>query len=463
MLPRPLSAAGTSRPGHLAAPTAGATRPSAILRAAPARDRPKAEAQAPAKAPAQQNALVRILRAVGAWFAALWTAVASLWRGSPPPPAELLDNAPRNEKVASPPAPAILARATSSAPRMGRRTLAIPLPEPMARTHSCPPAIHHAPPSAPVTPLSTPSSTSALPTPPLSTADDKDASYTFVDAPNANHASERQGWWSYLYGTRAPQTDAAEGPKFQRLELVGAHQVADLLRQQLMAADTHELHGAASNDPMGLLAHAPPATLLGADGRWLGLARQFPTDAFRQQVVVTSRDTRGNSHTVALGAHPSKPAAFSHEPGSIDAMADHLLRVCDGDIRWRFQLSQLLNQTVPNAVVHSLVTSQALHLGDTAGVMLGTSPESSFEVVRRSHKRLLINHTTIWRGDAQASAENEAPRLPFYIDSTGNPHRFTGEARQVVRIALARPRRLAAAPRIGRIAIELTGTLIPEL
>lgn len=460
---RPIDAA---KPGHSTQQTTHV--PAAARASAPVPLRVQAhQGQAATPPQAPRRLIPTVLRLIGAWLMTLWAACSALWRSKPaasaptpaeaalPAPAAMAPDAVSLADMARTPMPQPTPPNRSATPKPS--PIPMPLPAPMRRTLSCPAAIHHAG-SATPSPLSTPSADSILTPPPDSATQHLGASYVLVDTPAADVTASPKGWLSYFYGVPTP-----EASKTKPLALVGPHHVTALIREQLITADTHEHQGALSNDPNHLLAGTKPATLLGADGRWLGLARQFPTDAHRQTVYVTTRDAMGNDHTVALGSYQSRRATVRYVPGSIDAMADHLLRICDGDVRWRFQLTQLINQTLPNAVAHSLVTSHALTLDGTPIAMLGNSHNSHFEVVRRSHKRLHVNHTSVWRGEPGATDEEGLPKtLPFYVDTDGTPHRFTGEVRQMLKISLSRPRKQSEAPRLGDMTINVFGNIADD-
>jgi hypothetical protein len=191
---------------------------------------------------------------------------------------------------------------------------------------------------------------------------------------------------------------------------------------------------------------------------YVGLAKQFPKDAFRQTVYIEAIDGAVPHPQVLLGALTDAERA---DPGliTVEAMGQHLATLCDGDVRWRFQTSQIVNQTLPNAVLKGLQHSEGLQIDGRTVTMLGTAQESFFGLRRRSRNLVEISHTSTWRPYHRSGDDDAALTHPFFVDAQGEVHSFKGALTQVVRVRLKRPQEPAAPPRLGRITVDLQGRI----
>jgi hypothetical protein len=175
-----------------------------------------------------------------------------------------------------------------------------------------------------------------------------------------------------------------------------------------------------------------------------GIAEQFVKDAARQTVHVRPSLTHFGDTQVLLGATHSGGAA-------VQASAEHLLTLCDGHLEWRLHVTQILNQTLPNALGLVLHNHQALTMGDATIAMMGQSQERHFTVQKRSQDLLRIEHSATWRSQPDA-------KRPFFIDDKGQVVEFEGLVRQTVTVDVLRPIEFSAPPHLGTITVAMAGS-----
>lgn len=245
----------------------------------------------------------------------------------------------------------------------------------------------------------------------------------------------------------------------QTVKLVGAANMAEQLQQQIASMADQD----SAIKPSVVWANAlglsiPTQLTMTQRMPGHGVTAQFAKDVARQRVYVVDHLGQHRANRVRLGAQTAAGAGIRLGHADVHTSAAHLLQICDGDARWRFQASQMLNQELPIMLAVLVAANPSLFIGADLVLNLSNSNKTYFEITRFDNEALSIKHVTIWRGDSRTSAKEN---LPFYRNRQCEDRWFTGELRQTISVTLLRPKSSNVPPRLGPVSLDITGKVKP--